>query len=103
MSEVNKSTEVQEIARNAGSQFTSGIGFVAEDARLGLKYMLLRLSLLGLSDEEQKKLFKLGQLAFQGADLRTAADEIKSDTSASPLAVAIADIVSTFSIASSDL
>src|SRR6266446_2621390 len=93
MSQTRNSVDDQELAREAANQYLNARGLAFEDARLGLKYMLLRLSLLGLSTEDQKQLRKLARLAFADADVTPEADRIKNRKTVSPLAVAIAGIV----------
>jgi hypothetical protein len=64
-----------------------------EDARIGLRYPLLRLSLLGLSQRDVKELAELGQAVMKEGDVREAAKRIGERRGASPLAVVIAGIV----------
>jgi hypothetical protein len=64
-----------------------------EDARRGLRYPLLRLSLVGLSQRDVKELTELGQAIIQEGDVREAAKRIAERRGASPLAVVIAGIV----------
>jgi hypothetical protein len=63
------------------------------DARNGLHYMLLRLSVAGLTTDEQEQLLELGARTFSGGDADNVASKIISNQQASPLAVAIASIV----------
>jgi hypothetical protein len=93
MSQSKNSVDEREFASAAANQYINARGLAFEDARLGLKYMLLRLSLLGLSNEDQKQLHKLARLAFADADVTEEADRIKDRKTASPLAIAIAGIV----------
>jgi hypothetical protein len=102
MSQTKFSSEEQDLAREAGNLYDNARNFASEDARLGLKYMLLRLSLLGLSDHDQKQLRKLARLVFADADgaqeeAGQEAERIRSRKTASPLAVAITNIVSSAS------
>ncbi|MBI3423088.1 MAG: hypothetical protein HY011_09125 [Acidobacteria bacterium] len=85
----------QDLAQAAGNQYANAHRLALDDARRGLKYMLLRLSLLGLSHEEQHQLRQLARLACAGAEAAVleAAEQIKERPTASPLAVALADIV----------
>ena len=64
-----------------------------EDARRALRYPLLRLSLVGLSQQDMKELTELGQAVIQEGDVREAARRIEERRGASPLAVVIANIV----------
>ena len=89
--------EVHEISRVAGSvHYKNAINFSSGsfgDARNGLKYVLMRLTLLGITEQDREQLGELARLAFQESDVMEAANQIKGRSSASPLAVAIADIV----------
>jgi hypothetical protein len=84
-------TEQQSPALEAGSDYDFATDFSLQDGRNGLRYMLLRLSLLGLTAEEQLELRELARLAFSGVSVSEVADRIKG-SGASQLAVAIADI-----------
>jgi hypothetical protein len=84
--------EQNSVSRDAGSNYGFAIGLSSGDARNGLKYVLLRLSSLGLTAEDQQELRELARLAFNDLDVKDAAERI-TKTSASPLALAIADIV----------
>jgi hypothetical protein len=78
----------------AGEHFRTAIQFGIEDAQLlRLKYHILRLSVVGLTDKDQKDLLELGRLSFQGSDVAKQAEKITSRRDASPLAVALAAIV----------
>ena len=57
-----------------------------EDARRALRYPLLRLSLVGLSQQDMKELTELGQAVIQEGDVREAARRIEERRGASPLA-----------------
>jgi hypothetical protein len=88
------SMEIQSsVSQIAGSNYESATQFSFGDARNGLKYVLLRLSQLGLPIEDQEQLRELGRLAFNGSDVKHVADRITNTESTSPLAMAIADIV----------
>jgi hypothetical protein len=87
------SGDVREIVRVAGSTYRHATSFSFDDARNGLKYALLRLSLLGLTDQDRVQLGELARLAYQELDVTKVASEIKNSETASQLAVAIADIV----------
>ena len=78
MSQTRNSVDDQELAREAANQYLNARGLAFEDARLGLKYMLLRLSLLGLSAEDQKQLRKLARLVFADADVTAEAGIVTS-------------------------
>jgi hypothetical protein len=86
-------TEENSDALEAGVNYDFATGLSFDDARNGLKYVLLRLSLLGLSAEDQQELRELARLAFNELDLKNVAARITNTNTASPLAVAIADIV----------
>jgi hypothetical protein len=78
----------------AGQRFRLAVQLGIEDAQqLHLRYHLLRLSVVGLTKKDQEELLELGRLAFQGSDVTKQVDKIKGRSSASPLAVALADIV----------
>jgi hypothetical protein len=64
-----------------------------EDARLGLKYILLRLTTVGLTTEDVGELQKLAVAVFDKTDIAPAVKKIGQHKSASPLAVAIANVV----------
>lgn len=85
-------TEQNSAPLDAGVNYDFAIGLSFDDARNGLKYVLLRLSLLGLSPEDQKELRELARLAFNNQNIKEVAIRI-TNTSGSPLTVAIADIV----------
>lgn len=89
----NDMTEQSSAPPDAGVNYDFAIGLSFDDARNGLKYVLLRLSLLGLSAEDQQELRELARLAFNELDLKNVATRITNTNTASPLAVAIADIV----------
>ena len=87
------SDDAREITRVAGSTYRNAIRLSFDDARNGLKYALLRLSLLGLTDQDRLQLSELARLAYQELDVSKVAIEIRNSETASQLAVAIADIV----------
>src|SRR5262245_23357571 len=97
MSQMTFPIDEHDFAREAGNLYSHTRGLAFEDARLGLKYMLLRLSLLGLTQEDQKRLRKLAQLVFADPDdaeeVEREVDQIRNHKDTSPLAVAIANIV----------
>jgi hypothetical protein len=86
-------TEQNSTSLDAGVNFDFATGLSFDDARNGLKYVLLRLSLLGLSAEDQQELRELAKLAFNDLDVKNAAARITNTNTASRLAVAIAEIV----------
>jgi hypothetical protein len=79
-------------AQNAAQLADSAISLSREDAHLGLKYLLLRLTTVGLKTEEVPELQKLGIAIFKKADIAEAIKKIQHP-SASPLAVAFANVV----------
>ncbi len=88
------SGDTRAIAQVAGSTYyTMGIDTIHEDSIDGFKYHLLRLELVGLSEQDREELSELARLAFQELDVAEAAGRIEQRESASELAVAIADIV----------
>ena len=79
--------------RGAGAALRAATDHSFGDARNGLRYMLLRLSVVGLTDGEREQLTELARLAFQESDVAAQAGRIRDAADASPLAVAIADLV----------
>jgi hypothetical protein len=77
----------------ASDRFNEGIRLFGEDGEGGLRYILLRLELAGLTEQDQRNLGDLVAIACQGQDVMESADRVRKVESASPLAVAIADIV----------
>jgi hypothetical protein len=77
----------------ASDRFNEGIRLFGEDGEGGLRYILLRLELAGLTEQDQRNLGDLVTIACQGQDVTESADRVRKAESASPLAVAIADIV----------
>jgi hypothetical protein len=94
MSSITISGDVPTIASSAGAtHYHNATDKSFDDARRGLRYVLLRLSLLGLTEQDRAELGELARLAFQESDVTAAANQIKNRAAASPLAIAIADIV----------
>jgi hypothetical protein len=93
MNQTTYSIAEQGFARVAGNHYSNTLSHAFGDARLGLKFMLLRLSLLGITVQDREQLRDLARLAFYDKDVTKAADRIKKRRTASPLAVAIADVV----------
>jgi hypothetical protein len=87
------SGDAQAVARGAGEALRAATDHSFGDARNGLRYMLLRLSVVGLSAGERGQLTELARLAFQESDVAAQAGRIRDAADASPLAVAIADLV----------
>jgi len=84
----------EEMARRAGEFFRVAAGFSIEDAEpQRLRYHLLRLTVVGLTQEDVADLGELSRLAFQDSDVKKQATKIKERVDASPLAFAIADVV----------
>jgi hypothetical protein len=77
----------------AGQRFDAEMGLAFEDGNLGLKYVLLRLELAGLTAQDQKNLRDLISAACRDQDVTESADRVRNAESASPLAAAIANIV----------
>jgi hypothetical protein len=90
-----KSTgDVEAFAANAGRLYRGAADLNREDFQLrALKYPLLRLSVHGLSAEDQKDLATLAREVVAERDVTEAAERITGRQSASPIAVAIAGIV----------
>jgi hypothetical protein len=77
----------------AAQHYRSQIDGHLEDGRLGLKYVLLRLSTVGLTAKDQISLRHLITKACGDEDVSEAVDHILKAKSSSELAVAIAQIV----------
>ena len=86
-------SETQDIWEEAGSLYNFALDFSFQDAGNGLRYALLRLSTQGLTKQDQEELAELGRLAIWELDVEQAANRIRERADASPLAVAIANIV----------
>lgn len=77
-----------------GERFESATHFGFEDAILRrLRYHLLRLTVVGLTRQEVQELGELGRLAFDGSDVSQEAAMISQRADASPLASAIAWVI----------
>ena len=88
-------TDIQNIVISAGVQFSGALATGMEDVRIGrLHYHLLRLTLAGLTHEDVAGLDELGRLALQGSDITAQATKVRERQDSSPLARAIAEIVS---------
>jgi hypothetical protein len=86
--------ETQDISRNAGEHFRVAAGFSFEDAGAHmLRYHLLRLTVVGLTEDDRKDLGELARLAFLESDVTDQVGEIKQRADASSLAFAIADLL----------
>ncbi|WP_314252643.1 hypothetical protein [Streptomyces sp. DSM 40907] len=84
----------EDVSREAGEQFSFARRFIHDDVQQQrLHYHLLRLTVVGLAQEEVEELRELGRLAFEDADVREQSTKIKQRAGASALAVALADIV----------
>ena len=63
------SGDTRAIAQVAGStHYAGGIGLIREDSIDGFKYHLLRLELVGLSEQDREELDELARLAFQESE-----------------------------------
>ena len=94
MLEVKSSGDVAALATDAGRLYLRAVDLNQEDFRLrALKYPLLRLSIHGLSDHDQKELAELAKDVVEERDVTDTCKRITSRKSASPIAVAIAEIV----------
>jgi hypothetical protein len=84
---------VEELSGDAGERFHSGDGFAFQDAmQHRLRYHLLRLTVVGLSQDEVGPLVELARVAFDGEDVTAAAAAIRERAGATPLAATIAAI-----------
>ena len=82
------------IGEEAGEVYRSGMGFARQDAQFGLRYPLRRLrALLSLPEQDAQQLTELGRIVIQGVDVGEVTDRIRQRQDASPLALAIANIV----------
>src|SRR4029453_9008615 len=89
--------EVQRDAINTAlSHFDAGTEHSFRDIdihQFGVKYVLLRLSTLGLTPEDQGELKELARLCTQHMDAAAVANPIVNRPTASPVAAAIAALV----------
>ena len=94
MSQFKSSGDVKAFAHDAGQFYRNAIGLNREDFQLrALKYPLLRLSTDGVTELDRSDLAELAKLAFEEGDVTSAAERIQKRKSASPIAVAIANVV----------
>ena len=81
-------------AEEADERFGEGVRFAFQDAmQRRLRYHLLRLTVVGLSQKDVEQLGELGGLVFQDADVTEQVRAITERSDASPLASAIAAII----------
>src|SRR5690348_15879531 len=86
--------ETGTFSHEAGEQFDSAARFGFEDAmQRRLRYHLLRLTVVGLTQQDVQELGELASLAFEGSDVSQQATAISRRVDASPLATAIAQIM----------
>jgi hypothetical protein len=89
--------DVQRAAINTVlNHFNSGTGDSFRDIdihQFGVRYVLLRLSLVGLTKEDQAELKELVSLVTQNMDVAGVANKIVNRQTASPVAAAIAALV----------
>jgi len=91
---MKSSGDVNGSAAEAGSFALRAVDLNREDFQLrALHYPLLRLSVHGLSDQDQKELVQLAKVVVEERDVTHAVERITNRKSASPIAVAIANIV----------
>jgi hypothetical protein len=87
-------SDTQNIGEGAGEVYRQGLGLTIQDSTLGLRYPLRRLrAVLSLPEQDAQELTELGRIVIQEGDVVEVADRIKERPDASPLAVAIANIV----------
>jgi hypothetical protein len=77
----------------ARTTFDGANDLFVEDGSLGLKYVLQRLELVGLTEQDRQNLRDLAAAACRDQDVAGPAERVRTAPSAAPLAVAIADIV----------
>jgi hypothetical protein len=92
MQELKSNWDASALAGEASDRYNGAMGLFQEDARLGVKYLILRLELLGLTSDEIADLRRLAQTIFAGADPSAAAQAILKRSPATPLAVVIANV-----------
>src|SRR3954454_4937233 len=80
-------------AERAAELCNAAVALNREDARLGFKYLLLRLTTVGLAAEEVGLIQKLAVAVFKNADIGSAVQDIREIKSSSPIATAIANVV----------
>ena len=87
-------SETGTFSHEAGEQFDTAARFGFEDAmQRRLRYHLLRLTVVGLTQQDVQELGELARLAFEGSDVSQQAATISQRVDASPLASAIAEIM----------
>jgi H+/Cl- antiporter ClcA len=87
-------SETRTFSHDAGDQFDSAANFGFEDAmQRRLRYHLLRLTVVGLTQLDVQELGELARLVFEGSDASQQATIISQRVDASPLASAIAQIM----------
>jgi len=87
-------SETGTFSQEAGEQFDSAARFGFEDAmQRRLRYHLLRLTVVGLTQQDVKELGELARLAFEGSDVSRQAATISQRADASPLASVIAQVM----------
>jgi hypothetical protein len=94
MTDIKISGEVSAFAGSAGQRCQSAVDLGREDFQLrALKYPLLRLSIHGLTAQDQRELADLAKDIVGEQDTTTSVNMIVNRKSASPIAIAIARIV----------
>ena len=87
-------SDVEGFADEPGERFETGAHFTFQDAmQRRLRYHLLRLTVVGLSQNDVELLSELARLASQEADITEHVTAIREGPGASPLASAIAAVV----------
>jgi hypothetical protein len=84
----------RDLAEQAPSIADAMQHYLFSDIPLGLRYSLLRLELAGLTERDRADLLELGRLAISELDVSDRVKAIVGREDASPLAVAIAELVS---------
>jgi hypothetical protein len=93
MNNIDIPIDAKDLPLKAGEFYRAAFDLTTNDAQAGLKYHLLRLSLLGLSEQDQKQLRELAELAFSDQDVAPSVGQINERKTASPLTVALADLI----------
>jgi folate-dependent tRNA-U54 methylase TrmFO/GidA len=88
------SDDLKQLAQEAGSRYARAVGLGREDLQLrAVKYLLLRLTVGGLHNEELARLRALASAALLESDVSNEAEAIQKKKDSSPLALTLAGIV----------
>jgi hypothetical protein len=87
------SSDPADLAKEAANLCKVAINRHREDAHLGLKYLFERMTTGGLAMADVPELQQLGIAVFKNSGVAVAAKRVRQRHTASPLAVAIANVV----------